>query len=109
MDKVFGDCSNAVLETLKSGWIFFLWVFIVSIVASSVTFCDKYKAAYHSKKRISEKTLFTWALLGGSVSMYITMRAIAHKTKHKRFMIGLPVIIVLQVVLIYLCYRFLYL
>ena len=108
MDKLFSDFSNVFIETLKSDWLFFLWIFIASVCASAVTFCDKYKAASGSKRRISEKTLFSWAILGGSVSMYITMRAIAHKTKHKRFMIGLPVIIVLQVLLLYLCYRFLF-
>jgi uncharacterized membrane protein YsdA (DUF1294 family) len=34
--------------------------------------------------------------LGGSVFMYLTMLVIRHKTQHKKFMIGIPVIIFLQ-------------
>ncbi|MBQ5843177.1 MAG: DUF1294 domain-containing protein, partial [Clostridia bacterium] len=50
--------------------------------------------------RIPEKTLFLTALFGGSLAMYITMLVIRHKTKHKRFMIGLPVIALAQAVLL---------
>lgn len=40
------------------------------------------------------------AALGGSLGMYITMRKIRHKTLHKRFMIGIPLIMAAQCVLI---------
>ena len=46
--------------------------------------------------RVSEKSLLILALLGGSVAELLTMLKIRHKTKHKKFMIGLPVIIFLQ-------------
>jgi uncharacterized membrane protein YsdA (DUF1294 family) len=60
---------------------------------------DKY-AAKRKKARIPEKTLFLTALFGGSLAMYITMLVIRHKTKHKRFMVGLPVIALAQAVLL---------
>ena len=56
--------------------------------------------------RISEKALFILALLGGSVAEYFTMRLIRHKTLHKRFMIGLPVIIIIQLILIFILIYF---
>ena len=59
---------------------------------------DKMKAK-KDKQRISEKTLFLLSFLGGALFMYITMRLIRHKTLHKKFMIGLPVIILIHAVL----------
>ncbi len=50
-------------------------------------------------RRVPEKTLFLFALAGGAVPELVTMLIIRHKTKHKRFMIGLPVIIFAQVIL----------
>ncbi|MBR0415471.1 MAG: DUF1294 domain-containing protein [Clostridia bacterium] len=49
---------------------------------------------------LSEKALFLVALLGGAFPMWLTMLIIRHKTKHKRFMIGLPLITLLQLLLL---------
>lgn len=73
----------------------------ISLVSALITLSDKYKAKKGSF-RISEKALFLLALAGGALSEYLTMRLIRHKTLHKRFMIGLPVIIILQIVAIIL-------
>ena len=73
--------------------------FCFSLLAVCLTVYDKY-AAKRKKARIPEKTLFLTALFGGSLAMYIAMLVIRHKTKHKRFMIGLPVIALAQIVLI---------
>ena len=37
--------------------------------------------------------------IGGSVGMYLTMKKIRHKTRHPKFMVGIPVIIALQIAL----------
>ena len=68
---------------------------LISLVSATVTVADKQKAKKGSF-RISEATLFILALLGGSLAEYMTMRLIRHKTLHKRFMLGLPLIILLQ-------------
>lgn len=68
---------------------------VISLVTAIVTAIDKYKAK-KGAFRISEATLFILALLGGSLGEYLTMKAIRHKTLHKRFMIGLPIIMLLQ-------------
>ena len=52
------------------------------------------------QRRVPENTLLTIAGLGGSIAMLITMRAIRHKTQHMKFMVGIPVIIVLQCLLV---------
>ena len=73
--------------------------FCFSLLAVCLTVYDKY-AAKRKKARIPEKTLFLTALFGGSLAMYITMLVIRHKTKHKRFMIGLPLMALAQTVLL---------
>ncbi len=78
--------------------IFFAYLAAVSIIAIIMTVHDKSAAKRH-KRRVPEKTLFGAAALGGSAAMLVTMVAIRHKTKHKRFMIGLPIIILLQTAL----------
>ena len=67
---------------------------------------DKYKAK-KSKWRISEATLLTMAAIGGSIGAWAGMRLWHHKTMHKKFKYGIPVIIILQVALaVYLLTNF---
>ena len=70
---------------------------VISVITSIVTFYDKKASKSRPKNRIPEKALFLLAIMGGSLAEYCTMLKIRHKTKHKRFMIGLPLIIILQV------------
>jgi len=56
---------------------------------------DKW-AAKRGAWRIKERTLLLVALLGGSLAMLVAMRLAHHKTRHAKFMLGLPAIIVLQ-------------
>ena len=63
---------------------------------------DKYKAL-KSKWRIPEKTLLGIALLGGSAGAFIAMKCFCHKTLHKKFSWGIPVVLLLQIgLLVYL-------
>ncbi len=72
-----------------------IYISALSLFAIIITIWDKSAAQKH-KRRVPERTLFAIAALGGSAAMLITMVLIRHKTKHKRFMIGLPLIILLQ-------------
>ena len=78
---------------------FAIYFAVISLVTAVVTTIDKYKAK-KGTFRISEATLFILAALGGALSEYATMRLIRHKTLHKRFMIGLPLIIILQIIIV---------
>ncbi len=69
-------------------------------MAIAVTVYDKMISKNAAKTRVRESTLFLLAVLGGSLSMYATMLFVRHKTKHKRFMIGIPVIMAVQAALI---------
>jgi len=61
----------------------------VSIAAALLTVADKHRAV-KKKSRIPEDFLLTIGLIGGAAAEYITMKLIRHKTKHKKFMLGLP-------------------
>ncbi len=78
---------------------------LINLLAVAATVSDKYTASHKSKRhssRVPEKTLLIIAIMGGCVSMYITMLIIRHKTKKPKFMLTLPVIIMLEAMLIYL-------
>ena len=97
---------NLSLQTLSDPvcWCC-LYFALISIIASAVTIADKQKA----KKGtwwIPEATLFWLAAFGGSAAMYLTMHLIRHKTRHIQFMLGIPIIMGFQLVLIlYLRHR----
>lgn len=78
--------------------VFFSFLLIINIITIFVTYADK-KFAIKDKRRVSEKNLLLLGLLGGALSEYILMNFIHHKTLHKKFMIGLPIIFVSQIAL----------
>ena len=83
-----------------------IYLVLINLVSIIVTISDKVKAIKR-KWRIPESTLLLLSALG-SVSMYITMLIIRHKTKHPKFMIGIPVIFALQCILVFLIWRYIY-
>ena len=81
--------------------ILLVYVAAISLVSVVICFYDKKISKRNNVKlRIPEATLLGLSAAGGSVVMYLCMLAIRHKTKHNKFMVGIPVIIVLQAVLI---------
>ena len=81
--------------------ILFGYIAVISLISIIVCIYDKKISKRNDVRlRIPEKSLFIWSAVGGSLAMYITMRLIRHKTKHVSFMVGIPVIFVLQVALI---------
>lgn len=81
---------------MKLLWIYLL---IINIVAFLVMGWDKRSAIKHHQ-RIPEKTLFILALIGGSLGSISAMVLFHHKNRKPKFLIGFPVIFVLQIVLI---------
>ena len=76
----------------------------ISLVTAIVTVYDKIAAKKRPRRRIRENTLLFLAVLGGGPAEYVTMLLIRHKTRHRKFMIGLPVIIAVQVIAVVLLY-----
>ena len=76
--------------------------FVVINVATFFTFgIDKWKAK-RSKWRIREAALLGLAIFGGSIGALLGMKVWHHKTMHKKFKYGLPLILLAQIALIYL-------
>lgn len=71
------------------------YLIIISLISVLTTIYDKQAAKRH-KRRVPEKNLILLSVLGGSASMLVTMLIIRHKTKHLKFMLGIPIIIFLQ-------------
>ena len=57
------------------------------------------RRARKGKRRIPEATLFTAAILGGSIGALAGMYTFRHKTKHKSFVYGMPAILIVQIIL----------
>ena len=74
---------------------YFLAVNITSFLLYGI---DKFKAR-KNLWRISEATLLTMAAIGGSIGAWAGMRLWHHKTMHKKFKYGIPIIIIMQVAL----------
>ena len=77
-----------------------IYLIIINLIAFIAMYLDKRKARY-GKWRIPEQSLFILALIGGSIGAIIGMYTFRHKTKKYRFSIGFPVILILQIVLIF--------
>lgn len=74
-----------------------IYLAVISLVSVVITIHDKLSAK-RSKRRVPERTLIMLSLVGGSAAMYVTMQLIRHKTRHAKFMIGIPLIMLLQLV-----------
>ena len=85
----------------------FIYLIFINILALIFTVSDKHRAIKH-KRRISEFTLMLISALGGSVTMLVTMLIIRHKTRHIKFMLGIPLIILIQLFCAFLIWRFAY-
>lgn len=72
---------------------------IINIIGFTLMGIDKKRARKH-QWRIPEKTLFLTALLMGSLGTWTGMYVFRHKTKHWYFVIGMPLILVVQVILL---------
>jgi uncharacterized membrane protein YsdA (DUF1294 family) len=75
---------------------------LVNLAGFSIMGIDK-KKAKKNEYRIPEKTLFMWAIVGGSIGSIIGMYFFRHKTRHLSFQIGMPLILLVQ---IYIFIRF---
>ena len=74
------------------------YLLAVNITSFLLYGIDKYKAK-KGRWRISEATLLLMAVIGGSIGAWVGMRIWHHKTMHKKFKYGIPVIIIFQVAL----------
>ena len=72
---------------------------VINVLTFVVYGIDKWKAKQGSW-RISEATLLLLAVIGGSIGALLSMQIWHHKTMHKKFKYGLPLILIIQILLI---------
>ena len=72
---------------------------VVSVFSIVITVYDKLAAKILPTHRMPEAALMWIGAFGGAFAMYVMMQLIRHKTRHKKFMIGLPLLMVLHVIL----------
>lgn len=72
---------------------------VVSVFSIVITVYDKL-AAKSNSRRIPEKTLLLTGFFGGACAMFLTMITIRHKTRHMKFMVLLPIEILIHISII---------
>lgn len=80
--------------------IAYIYLFAINVVTFFVYGIDKWKAR-HKRWRVSEAALLMLAVLGGSVGAWLGMYVWRHKTQHKKFKYGVPLILLAQIVILY--------
>lgn len=80
--------------------IIVFYLIIVNALSFLLMLVDKYKAQ-NNLWRIPEATLLFVAAIGGSFGCYAGMKACRHKTKHKKFTISIPVMMVIHILILW--------
>lgn len=81
-----------------------LYFLIINVIGFLLMFIDK-KRSINREWRIRERTLFIISIIGGAIGSYLGMKIFRHKTKHLKFTLGVPLIIIIQGYLIFKVYN----
>lgn len=73
-----------------------IYLVVINLTGFLIMYIDKNRAI-HKEWRIPEKNLIGISIIGGSVGMLLGMNIFRHKTKHIKFTIGVPLIIIIQI------------
>ena len=93
-----------ILEIIGIKYIL-IYFALINLLAFIMFWVDK-RAAQNGQWRISEKALIIVSMLGGSVGSLVSMNIFRHKTKKMKFILGIPIILILQIAfIIYMCYN----
>ena len=80
-----------------------LYLLIINATGLILMLVDKIKAK-KNLWRIPEATLFFIAAIGGSIGSLLGMYTFRHKTKHIKFIVGMPLILAVQIIIVILIY-----
>ena len=84
--------------------LFVYYFAIINLISFITMYIDKKRAETH-KWRIPEARMFLLAAVFGSIGVLAGMRVFRHKTKHMKFVIGIPFILIVQIIVGYLVVR----
>lgn len=95
------QATYAVLfATVGSPWgLVLIYLLLINLGAFLAFGVDKWKSKRSTKRRIPERNLLLAAVAGGSVGALLGMKVFRHKTLHRMFRRGIPMILLVQVVL----------
>lgn len=95
-----------MLYGIDIGGFTLLYFAFMNITGALICLADK-RAAKKKERRVPEKTILFLGAAGGALGIYLTMKKIRHKTLHKKFMIGLPLMMIAHFTgLVFLCIWF---
>ena len=80
-------------------WILFFYYLIANFAGIAVMFRDKIAKVNH-RKRVPDNILMQLGILSGGIGMFVTMLITRHRLDERKFMIGLPVIFVAELIAI---------
>ena len=80
--------------------LFLLYLIMVNVICFSLFFIDK-RRAQAGRYRIRENALFLWAVAGGAAGGWLSMYLFRHKTRHRKFKYGFPLLVLAQLIIIY--------
>ena len=99
-----------MLEFIQNNMIlsvFIAYFAVISLISIIVCIYDKVISKKNKVElRIPEIALMILSAIGGGAAMYLTMLLIRHKTKHVKFMVGIPLFIALHAVAVYLLFYY---
>lgn len=85
--------------------LFLAYILFINLLAFAIVGYDKYLAKA-LKWRISENTLLFLSLIFGALGTYIGMYKFRHKTKKVKFTLGIPLILIVNIILIYFLFKY---
>lgn len=90
--------TSTVLSAPEAIWaaVYILWLCFMSLICMLFMGADKLRAK-RGARRIPEAQLFLLACLGGGLGGWLGMYAFRHKTRHRKFVIGFPLIAAVQI------------
>ena len=91
------------MKDLNIQQIVIIYLVVINVVTFIIYGIDKVKAK-QKKWRISEAMLLGLAIIGGSIGAWLGMKLWHHKTLHNKFRLGIPLILIVQIVLILFFY-----
>ena len=91
---------------MDKGYILLLGTGLIMNILGYLSMWSDKRRAIKGKYRISEKTLFIIAILGGSIGSILGMQRFRHKTKHWYFKYGMPFILIVQILIAIFLYNY---
>ena len=100
VDQAGKEDNMGFFKWLWQNPISILWLYlaVMNLVTFIVMGLDKFYAK-KGKRRVPESTLFLLSIIGGSIGGILGIYAFRHKTLHKQFTVGFPIILILQTAL----------